>query len=186
MEEWLATGRKASEDIADGQKIIRAWEVVLKFIWENQYAGACHDTSAVLYMLFSELGLSPSLNIGEVQSHVGIFDHSWVEVDGLIFDAAVCLPQPGGRQVGGPVFASIDLATNRRTQLIYGVQSEEGFGQDALVPASTSLREYAAIQPPINIWVLVVAFAGRMGMDLTFKGVEDKFGSIRRTLRNPV
>lgn len=185
MENWLAAGRKASEDIADGEKIIRAWEVVLKFIWEHQYAGACHDTSAVLYMLFAELGLSPSLNIGEVQSKVGIFDHSWVEVDGLIFDAAVCLPQPGGRQVGGPVFASIDLTTNRRTQLIYGVESGEGFGQDGLVPASTSLREYAAIQPPMNIWVLVVAFADRMGIKLTFADAKDKYGSIRRTVRKP-
>ncbi|MGO4479626.1 hypothetical protein AB4Z32_25630 [Massilia sp. 2TAF26] len=183
MEEWLKAGRKAAEDIANGEKVIRAWEVVLKFIWEHQYAGACHDTSAVLYMLLTELGLSPSLNIGEVRSQVGIFDHSWVEVDGLIFDAAVCLPHPNGRQVGGPVFASIDLTTNRRTQLIYGVESGEGFGQDALVPASTSLREYAAIQPPLNIWLLVVAFAGRIGMDLTFAGVEDKFGSVRRTVR---
>jgi hypothetical protein len=183
VETWLTKGRKASEGIADGQKILNAWEVVLRFIWEHHYAGACHDTSAVLYMLFSELGLSPTLNIGEVKSPVGIFDHSWVEVGGLIFDAAVSLPQSGGQHVGGPVFASLDLETNRRTRLIYGMESGHGFDPDALLPASATFSEYAAVQSEMNIWVLVVAFAGRMGMDLTFAGVEKKYGSTRRTIR---
>lgn len=183
IEAWLVKGRKSSEGIENGQKIISAWEVVLKFIWEHQYAGACHDTSAVLYMLLSELGLSPTLNIGEVKSSVGIFDHSWVEVGGLIFDAAVCLPQPGGRNVGGPVFASLDLETNRRTDLIYGMESGHGLGTEAMMPASTTFSEYAFIQPEMNIWLLVVAFAGRMGMDLTFVGVQQKYGSTRRVIR---
>lgn len=108
-----------------------------------------------------------------------------VEVNGLIFDPAVCLPQPGGRRVGGPIFASIDLTANETTRLLYGVKSGEGLGPEALVPASTTLSEYAAIQPPLNIWILVVALAGRMGMDMTFIGSETKYGSTRRTLRSP-
>lgn len=80
MEAWFANARIASESVADGEKILSAWEVVLKFIWQQQYAGACHDTSAVLYMLLCELGLSPTLNIGEVKSSVGIFDHSWLKL----------------------------------------------------------------------------------------------------------
>lgn len=185
METWFANARIASESVANGEKIISAWEVVLKFIWQQQYAGACHDTSAVLYMLLCELGLSPTLNIGEVKSPVGVFDHSWVEVNGLIFDPAICLPQPGGRYVGGPIFASIDLTTNETTRLLYGVKSGEGLGPEALVPASTTFSEYAAIQPPLNIWILVVALAGRMGMDMTFIGSETKYGSTRRTMRSP-
>jgi hypothetical protein len=180
---WLNRGRKASDGIADGQKIIKAWEVVLRFIWEHDYAGACHDTSAVLYMLFSELGLSPTLNIGEVRSPVGVFDHSWVEVDGLIFDAAVSLPQAGGEHVGGPVFASIDLETNQKTGLIYGIESGHGFGPEAILVASATFSEYAAVQPELDIWILVVAFAGRIDIDLTFSGVQKKYGSTRRTIR---
>lgn len=186
IESWIGRSRKISEGITDGQKIVNAWEVLLKFIWEHQYAGACHDTSAVLYILLSELGLSPTLNIGEVKSPVGIFDHSWVEINGLIFDAAVCLPQSSGRHVGGPVFAAIDLSTNQKTKLTYGVESGKGLGPDALIPASSTFSEYASAQPAANIWVLAVAFAGRIGMDLTFVGVEHKFGATRRTLRKPV
>lgn len=68
-------------------------------------------------MLLSKLGLSPTLNASEVEAREGIFDHSLVEVNNLIFDAVVSLPQKGGTHAGGPVFAGVDLTTVQRTSL---------------------------------------------------------------------
>lgn len=182
IETWLLRSREISTRLARGEQLVEAWEALLKFIWEHQFSGACHDTSAVLYILLSELSFTPTLNIGEVKAPEGIFDHSWVEVNGLIFDAAVCLPQNGGVDVSGPVFASIDLRTNRTNRLLYGVVSGHGLGPDALPAASLDLKGFASIQPRLNIWVLSVALAGRIGLDLSFAEVEEKFGAVRRNL----
>lgn len=183
LETWLPRAREISGGLQTGADLCKAWDVLLRFIWEHEYAGACHDTSAVLYMLLSELGLSPTLNIGEVRARAGIFDHSWVEVENLVFDAAVCLPQAGGAHVGGPVFADVDLNTNRKTDLRYGIASGQGFGVEALPAVSCNLAEYATIQPEPNSWTLTVAFGGRIGLDLTFAGVKQKYGSIKRIVR---
>jgi hypothetical protein len=182
IEMWLSRSRELAVRLVRGEKLFSAWQVLLKFIWEHQYAGACHDTSAVFYILLSELGFSPILNIGEVRAPEGIFDHSWVDLDGLIFDAAVCLPQDGGVHVSGPVFASIDLTTNKSNRLTYGVISGQGLEADALPAASLNFSDYASIQPKINIWVLSVALAGRIGLDLTFSEVEARYGLVRRNL----
>ncbi len=181
---WTPRALKISEPLSFGSKLFIAWDVLLKFIWEHQYAGACHDTSAVLYMLLSELGLSPTLNVGEVQASAGIFDHSWVEIDNLVFDAAVCLPQEGGSHVGGPVFAGVDLSTGLNTSLNYGIHSGQDFGTDALPAVSLNLEDYAAIQPQPNIWTLVVALGGRIDLELTFAGMKQRYGTVTRVVRN--
>lgn len=180
----MARARSIALATSRGESLLKAFEVVLTFVWEERYAGACHDTSAVLYMLMSELGLSPTLNLGEVTSTSGTFDHSWVEVDGLIFDVAVCLPQEGGAHVAGPIFASVDLAADRQTTLNFGVSSGHGLDAEGQQVASLSLAEYARIQPPANIWVLAVAFGNRIGLPLTFDGVMLRYGTVRRAYRN--
>lgn len=180
---WRDRARAIAANRGNGELLFKAYGVVLSFIWEERYEGACHDTSAVMFMLMCELGLSPELCIGEVWSDSSTFDHSWVECDGLIFDAAVCLPQQGGAWVGGPIFGSHDLISERPTKLSFGVTSPYGLDENTRSITDLSLTEYAQIQPQPNIWTLVVAFAGRIGLDLTFIDVERRYGAHRRTLR---
>lgn len=184
LDSWLARARSIAKGLDGGELLFNAFEVVLRFVWEQRHAGACHDTSAVLYMLMSEQGLVPTLNLGEVKAAAGIFDHSWVEVDGLIFDAAVCLPQEAGAHVGGPIFASVDLAANRPTELKFAVTSGRGLDAEALLVASLSLSDYAKIQPQMNIWVLAVAFGARIGLEITFDGLMLKYGTVKRIYRD--
>lgn len=183
FKKWTMRARVIAADQPSGKKLFRAWEVLLAFVLKKNHWGACHDTSAVLYMLLKELGLSPTLNIGEVRAPAGFLDHSWVEVEGRIFDVAVCLPQPGGTDVGGPIFANIDVATNRKTALQYGAVSPHGFGLDAYPALSLDLSGFSTIQNEPNIWALAVALGFDLDLNLTCAELERKYGAVRRTVR---
>ena len=54
--------------------------------------GACHVSTSVLYVVFSELGYDVKLFVGEIQK-LGEkpFDHSWITLDGKIIDIAVII-----------------------------------------------------------------------------------------------
>ncbi len=180
---WRGRAREIAAHWHNGESLLKAYDVVLSFIWEERYEGACHDTSAVMFMLMSELGLSPELCIGEVRSEAGTFDHSWVECGGGIFDAAVCLPREGGTWVGGPIFGSHDLASAAPTTLTFGVASPAGLDENTRAIVELSLAEYAKIQPQPNIWTLLVAFAGRIGLNRTMIDLERRYGTHRRSRR---
>lgn len=157
---------------------------LLKFVVESDYCGGCHDTSAVLHMLLTEVGVESTLCIGEVGAGRFFFDHSWVEVDGRVFDVAVCMPHPEGEPVGGPVFGNIDLATGVQTSLRYGAESGDGLGAAAQPALVLDLQGYSTIQPNPNIWILAVAMASRCGEpNATFKHFMDRYGHVRRTPR---
>lgn len=183
---WLARARIESRQIEQGDKLYQAFEALLKYIWSNEYRGACHDTSAVLYIVLTEMGVDSELCIGEVGFRDKFFDHSWVEVNGKIYDAAVSLPKIGGQSVGPAVFASLDLDTGEETTLVYGAASGVGFGGEAAIVVDKTLVEYSKIQPSPNIWQLAELVAQEIGMKFAKQSARKKYGHITRSLRVPV
>lgn len=70
------------------------------------------------------------------------------------------------------------------TELLYGVQSGQGLGAEAIPALQLDLGDYAAIQPQPNLWVLAVLIDSRCGnLDATFKGFHDRYGHVRRVER---
>jgi hypothetical protein len=164
------------------------YRVLLRYMWESEYRGACHSTSAVLFVMLSEQGLKPKLCIGEVGAGGPYFDHSWVELDGEVFDVAVSLPEPGGMEVGGPVFASVDLYTGTATDLDFAFADGEGLGEYALVPFKATLNGYAEAQrgePDAgpDIWRRIVHLAPQVGLTCTVPDLIAKYGEVRREYR---
>jgi hypothetical protein len=109
-----------------GYKILTTFCCMLDFIHQRTWKGACHASSAVLYVLLKEQGLDPVLCHGMIEKQHGIsFYHSWVEVEGKVYDAAISntlsldLDAP-------PVFAGIDLATKQHSEIVYGIRSWRG------------------------------------------------------------
>lgn len=184
VEAALEQVRRLAPVIPGGQKIVAPFSELLKFVVGSNYCGGCHDTSAVLHMLLADAGLSSELCIGEVGTGQQFFDHSWVEVEGLVFDVAVCMPLQQGRAVGGPVFGGVDLATGARSDLRYGARSGLGLDHSAQIAQGNDLDGYARVQDDPNIWVLAVAIASRCGaLDATFEGFMQRYGKVRRTCR---
>ncbi|CAN7773779.1 lasso peptide biosynthesis protein [Variovorax sp. LjRoot290] len=179
----LHRAKDLARSLPQGDAIVRAYGELLKYVVKERYCGACHSASAILHMVLAELGVNSTLYIGEVGIGRVAFDHSWLEVDGKIFDVAVCMPDGAGELVGGPVFASTDLASGERTRLVYGVATSHGLGPEAGTVLGVDLSAYAAIQPQPNIWVLGVALAARAGIeDPRFQEFQVRYGNVRRTL----
>lgn len=180
---WLHNLKIESKAHPWGDVARRPFEHVLMYILLKQYGGACHSTSAAIFMLLSEIGLEPSLCLGEVGSRAGNFDHSWVEIDGLVLDAAVCLPLSEGAHVGGPVFASIALDDLASTTLQYGKATDEGLQKVAREVLGWSLLEYGQAQGKPSIWALTVGVAALMGLELSVEALKAKYGEVKRSMR---
>ena len=181
---WMQRAKNASTDLQNGDSIFGAYSALLSVVWKADWTGACHDSSAVLYMLLSELGCSPVLVTGEVKSAAGIFDHSWVEVDGKVFDVAVGFPGEDGHYVGPSVFASLNLDTGEQTELTFGVRSPQGLDDIGRFVAGATLNEYSAIQHPhASIWALTPVVGRFCGLSLSSADLRGKYGHVTRELR---
>lgn len=180
---WLDTAEGiAQQRIQNGKRLFQAYGSLLKFISIEDWTGACHSSSAVLYVVLSEMGFTPELLIGEVRAPAGMFDHSWIAVDGQIFDAAAGFPGEDGFDVGGPVFASIDLRTQQPTQNIYGVKSEGGLDEIGRFVASVNLVEYVAGMPQgPTVWDIAKVIGANCGLKLKPSDLRRRYGKITRS-----
>ena len=107
-------------------KIHKTYFSLLRFIRKANWEGGCHASSSILHLLLSEQGFDSKLFIGEVGVPPIVFDHSWVEVDQNVYDAAIANTLVKGFTFP-PVFANIDLDTGDATKLKYGMNSGQGF-----------------------------------------------------------
>lgn len=182
IQSWLHQAEQAAKTLPNGKPVYQAYAVLLNFVWENDWTGACHDTSAALYMVLAEMGFTPQIVVGEVKAAAGIFDHSWVELDGKIFDVAVGFPGEDGQYVGPSVFASLNLATGGPTELHYGVRSPSGLDEIGRFVATANLEQYSAAQPEgLTIWDITPHIGAACGVNMS--DLRSKFGKVTRVVR---
>ena len=182
---WMPGAQSLAATVPDGEVLLRTFEVVLRYLVDNGLWGACHDSSAVLYMLLLEQGVKAELIIGEVHAEGMYFDHSWVEVDGLIYDPAVGFPRTeDGKYVGPSVFASRELAGLQVTTLGFGAVSPSGLRKTAQEVATFDLKRYEKGQPAgTGIWDVAPRLAAKLGMKRVGRAFKLKYGTHVRTLR---
>ncbi|MFJ2485056.1 lasso peptide biosynthesis protein [Pseudomonas sp. NPDC087639] len=181
---WLQRAEIASAPLPNGKRLFQAYAALLNFVRQNDWTGACHDSSASLYMILSEMGFAPKLVTGEVKAEAGIFDHSWVEVDGKVFDVAVGFPGEDGHHVGPSVFASLNLDTGEPTELKFGVRSPNGLDPIGQFVASSNLEQYSAAQPEgMTIWDLTPHIGAECGVKMRKADLRRKYGKLTRVLR---
>ena len=92
------------------QAVAQTIKNLARFISDRKWYGACHASCAALYVALKELGFSPTLCAGEVDAHAFIFDHSWVELDGRIIDAAIAFPLQG-KPLSNLIVLGVDIFT---------------------------------------------------------------------------
>ncbi|MFA0921642.1 hypothetical protein ALP73_200352 [Pseudomonas coronafaciens pv. garcae] len=184
IQPWLKNAEQASTSLPNGKRLFQAYAVLLSLAWQNDWTGACHDSSATLFMVLSEMGFSPKILIGEVKAAAGTFDHSWVELNGKIYDVAVGFPGEEGHHVGPSVFASLNLDTGVPTELGYGVRSPNGLDDVGQLIAASNLEQYSAMQPVgSTIWDITPHVGAACGMKLRKSDLRRKYGKVTRTVR---
>ncbi|HIF9230922.1 TPA: lasso peptide biosynthesis protein [Photobacterium damselae] len=80
-----------SPQTPDEEKIFEVFSVLLEFIHLRSWAGACHASSTVVFVLLREIGIEVSLCTGWTKCDKAVFGHSWVEYQDKPIDAAVSL-----------------------------------------------------------------------------------------------
>lgn len=185
LHQWLANAQNITPNTQSGRLLLNVFGKSLEWIYSKEYRGGCHDTSAAIYILLSELGLSPVLCIGEVKHDQSFFDHSWIELNNKIYDAAVCMPNVEGVP-NSPVFASKDLATNKDTELIYGVASPVGYDMAAQKILHMTIGEYSEFHTddPNKVWNLTKTLGREASMKVNVGKIRDKYSSVRRLERH--
>ncbi|MBT4291621.1 hypothetical protein HOD41_02940 [bacterium] len=86
---WQNNAEKALAGVPRESAIRKTFFAALNFIMNSNWQGGCHAVSAVMYVLYKEQDIDCQLCLGELKSKLMFFDHSWIEIDGLIYDAAI-------------------------------------------------------------------------------------------------
>ncbi|HDR9280146.1 TPA: hypothetical protein QDB45_001668 [Burkholderia vietnamiensis] len=182
----LGRAKNVAETLPDGATLYAAFKPMLKFVVGTRYLAGCHDTSALFFMRLLHAGLSKhhvALCIGEVRGPGRPFDHSWVEVNGQVFDVAICAPGEIGGFAGGPVFGGLDLGSNADSKCKFGVASGYPLDNDAATVNRMSLRQYQGFQVSRGFTSMVELARTVYGLD--GKALLAKYGNVKRKWRNP-
>ncbi|RUR27729.1 hypothetical protein [Vreelandella nanhaiensis] len=184
MDQWMNRAREVSQGLENGNQILDIYKTWLELSQLNEWLGACHITSAGMFVTMNDIGLTPELTIGIVEAPNGrFFDHSWVELDDLIFDVAIGFPDTDGEYVSAPIFASQDIGTGRTTSLRYGVNDKGLLSPPARNVASESLEEYGKNN---NLWQRVEVFWKCHDQQVAKEILRQRYGRVMRTVRGEV
>jgi hypothetical protein len=178
---WKLSAERLRAKNPTGFWIYKVFSALLGYIHKEDWQGACHASCTVLYSLLSVKGISAEIYLGEVEVSRGVayFDHSWIEIDGEIYDAAISntltdLAFP-------PVFGGIDLASGDRPLLRYGTPSGQGYDASAQWIRSIPVSDYMSAFPehPQGLFGLTKL----IGMKA---GIQVNIDAVRKTASNAV
>lgn len=167
------------EDMAD--VILNLYD----YIMEKTWYGACHASTAVLYVALKEMGYNVALKIGECQHKSDKpFDHSWIELDDKIIDLAIFLPftQNVG-MYGGPVVCGLDVISLKPSEVTYGVNTGLPFFGETEMAINTTLSDYMDRFPnELNgLWTVLEKVYPYDG-ELVISDLRNKYKTIKREL----
>lgn len=155
-------------------KVRFAYDAIMQVICKNQWYGACHATSAMLFIALESEGYSPHLHLGQSKADK-FFDHSWVTLDGEIYDTAIAFDL-ANKQYVGPTFAGIDLDTKSPTTMLYG-NSDLPFDETTHLPATGVITEYMDGNP--KLWELLRWVYERVGIPFDKELLWNKYSSVK-------
>lgn len=144
--------------------------------------GACHLLSSIMYVLLKEQSVESDLCIGEVQSPDGpYFDHSWIEINGRVFDLAIQLTDDNTRN--NPVYAGYDLGNGLITKYNYRFKAE---GLDTIGEwvYKTPFSEYMDGAAPLG-WEVIERVGRSLGLKLRKEELREQYKDTKRVMVTP-
>lgn len=164
-------------------KIHNTFFAVSDYHKKNPNPGACHLISSILHVLLKEQGIENDLCIGEViQDNNNFFDHSWIEIDGKVFDIAIQLTLQG--DMNFPVYAGYDLGTSHLVNNIYGVTTPSGLDSDAQKVLETPFVKYMSEYPhyKTGAWHVIKLVGKELRLKYDLPGLKSRYASTQRKL----
>lgn len=168
------------------QVLFSSYEIMEK----NNWQGACHTLSAIQYIVLNELGLKPKLCMGVVGTGVYDFDHSWIDIDGKVYDITIANSLDGIKN-SEPIIAGLNIDTLQETKIEYGRDRELDF--PAIAIKELTLAEYLdgfSNQPKSEIpeylkdglWNVIINIAKIVGIELNEEYLREKYSKVKTTV----
>jgi|GEM_PF-2875515 len=104
----------------DDVRIANGFLAMLVLLQYTKWNGACHGASAMLYVLFNELGYETKLCSGVISCDMWVSGHSWIELNDKVFDVACYFPRSGRHNLS-PVFFGLCIDDMNPTETLYGI-----------------------------------------------------------------
>lgn len=147
-----------------------------RFMIQKQWFGACHAITAMLYAFAKKIGIDSIPCIGKCeQEGYPPFDHSWLSIDGKIYDLAIAMPF-NLDMAKGPVIASIDSRTNMIVEMDYGI-SYCGLDEQALMAYNNNIYDYLCGWPNPKLINAIIDLAKNSQIYITGKWLEQNLSN---------
>lgn len=146
---------------------------VLRYVSNKDWSGACHATSAMMHIMFSENGHKSRLLLGQGKLRHQYFDHSWVEIDGKTFDIAIAFGLEAQTH-SGPIFAGIDLDSGIPPLITYGAPVVP-FDQMTQAVQTQSITDYMDKNPTMDMWDTLSSLFSRAQIPFGKNHLQEKY-----------
>lgn len=144
--------------------------------------GGCHYLSALLHMILSELDIPNELCLGNVKKGDYTFTHSWVSINGGIYDIAISNTNDPRIFTNGIIFNSYDTSTGQITPIEYGGMPDSDLVDKTGEQVSKlTLGEYVSNCPygKNYIYEYIIDFAKRRKKYLNASKVRERYSKER-------
>ena len=134
--------------------------------------------------MLKEQGIVSDLQLGFVRADVVPFPfcHSWIEIEGNLFDIGLYRPNPTllsiAKEISSPIFNGINLETNEPTSINFGVKTKRVDKVHNQLSSST-LGEYMDGWPAHNdgLWGELVVIGEKLSITLDVNKLKEKYYS---------
>jgi hypothetical protein len=164
--------------------IAKTFAAVHQLVEEKNWQGACHATTAVTFVLLAAQGIKATACLGEVMLGHAAFDHSWIEIEGRVFDIAIERPLMP-EMAATPVISGRHIDSDVPTAMTYGAISGVPPQGPAAMIARMSFGEYMDGFPDHaqGLWGVVSELAERLGLLLNAEDLRRRYGNSQWTRR---
>jgi hypothetical protein len=175
--------------IADSSKrvpIRKAFAALYRYMEEQHVDGGCHALSAMAHVVLRELRVPITLNAGWVLLPSGErYTHSWIEVDGRVFDIACERPNHHRRDFrGSAVLAGIQVSSGRPAAEVYGASSDNDVDAETIRIGTGTISSWLVPSGAYDwFWGPTELVGQRVGLARSARGLRESHGNARWVLR---
>jgi hypothetical protein len=181
FDQWLTALRRLPSNGKEHDPIIKVFQALLEYLVQNRWQGASpHIASTVFMVLVRELDVQAKLFMGQCALEDVVFDHSWVEIRGQVYDPAISHPVLLERQIP-PRFAGKVVDGDGMPEVRYGVKVRPNLELEAQLILETPFSKYMEnfSEYRQGLWEIVKEVGKKAGLKLNVEKLRKKHADIR-------
>ena len=181
FDKWLTAIKRFPSTGKEHDQVITVFQSILEYIVERRWQGASsHISSAVFMVLIRELDIPAKLLMGQCAIGDAVFDHSWVEIRGQVYDIAIANPVMLEKRIP-PVLAGKSVDGVGMPQVKYGVNSRPNLELEAQLITGTPFSKYMEnfSEYRQGLWEIAKEIGKSAGLKLNVEKLRKKHADIR-------